>query len=349
MGSIISYQEIIFKTTSSFLLSTPKTLETDAVEGHDYQNILNWVHDKGSEKIWESFCDDLYSQIDEKNVIKAIGNYDLIRCLEESGELVRQSNINSDYKPGSSTYQLFVELAKIDESFRLFLQEREIDLDNLDIEDDTKYNLLKKIKTSAICRYYCSKARTIIPFYFGKEILYDFSEGNPRLAINIMNRMISSYFEFGGNLDVRTQSLVFKELSEDKMKFYEHYPNSEVVISTTKTYSLGEILNKIGDYFHANLYDAPFSDVSKNTFYIDQQQLPSQIMDLVNTGIELGAIMKVDNTDVEYPVYKLAYILYPYFSLPKRLIATKPERLSSILENVINKDQLTIQFTNDNK
>ena len=337
-----NHQEIIFKTTSSYLLTTPKMSETDAVEGHDYQDILNWVHDKKSEKMWESFCADLYSQIDEKKVIEAIKNYDLIRCLESSGEIIRQSDVNVDYKPGSSTYKLYVELAKIDESFKVFLTERGINPDDPFDEDEKKYYLLKKIKTAAICRYYCSKPRTITPFYFGKEILYDFSEGNPRLAINIMNRMISSFVELG-NLDIKTQSSIFHELAKDKMMFYDHYPNAEVTISPSKTYSLGEILKKIGEYFHDNLYVAPFSDVSKNTFYLDQQ-LPSQIMDLVRTGIELGAIMKVDNTEVEYPVYKLAYILYPYFSLPKRLVATKPEKLSAILSSVINKDQLTIPF-----
>lgn len=354
-----SYQEIIFKTTSSFLLnkpdasetdilSMPNPLETDAAEGHDYQNILNWVHDKRSEDIWESFCKELYSQQNEKSVIRSIGKYDLIKCVEDAGELTRNKKVFSDYKPGSLSYQLFVELAKVDASFNSFLQSKDIDPQNPYKEDDITYNLLKKIKASAICRYYFSKPRTMAPFYFGEDILYDFSEGNPRLAINIMNRMILAYSE-NSNLSIRRQSAVFYELSVDKMKFYEHYPNAEVKINSTKTYSLGEILKKIGKYFQDNLYVAPFSEVAKNTFYVDQQELPRQIVDLINTGIELGAIMKVDSTEVDYPVYKLAYILYPYFSLPKRLITTKPEKLSTILESVINKEQLKIEFTNDNQ
>jgi hypothetical protein len=363
-----SYQNIIFKTTSSFLLgnpkgvdentknetmqddssvSSPEMLETDAVEGHDYNNILNWVHDPGSEKMWEVFCDDLYSQIDEKKVIEAIGRYDLIRCFEGQGELASADFRRSDYKQGSPTYQMFVEYARRNESFLRFLKDRGINPSDPFDEDETKYNLLKKIKTTAICRYYCSKPRTITPFYFGKEILYDFSEGNPRLAINIMNRMISSYIE-SGELDIRTQSSVFHDLAEDKMKFYEHYPNTRVKISSSKTYSLGELINRIGEYFKANLYDVPFSDISKNTFFIDPQ-VPRTIQTLVNKGVELGAIMKVDNTDVDYPVYKLAYILYPYFSLPKRLITTKPEKLSSIIGAEINKDQLSIKFEDGNK
>lgn len=343
-----SYQEIIFKTTSSFLLSTPNTLETDAAEGHDYQNILNWVHDKGSEAVWESFCKELYSQQNEKIVIKSMGKYDLIRCIEDAGELTRNKSVPLDYIPGSQSYQLFVELAKVDPSFSSFLLSKDIDPKHPYKEDENTYNLLKKIKTSAICRYYFSKHRTLAPFYFGEDILYDFSEGNPRLAINIMNRMISAYSE-SKDLNIRKQSEVFFELSEDKMKFYEHYPNAEVRINSNKTYSLGEILNKIGKYFQANLYDAPFSEVAKNTFYVDQLELPLQIVDLINTGIELGAIMKVDSTEVDYPVYKLAYILYPFFSLPKRLVPTKPEKLSKILESVINKEQLKIDFNNDNQ
>lgn len=365
-----SYQNIIFKTTSSFLLgnsnesekNVPKKngtildctsfnssemLETDAVEGHDYNNILNWVHDPGSETMWETFCDDLYSQDDEKKVINSIGKYDLIRCFEGSGELSSANFNRSDYKPGSPTYQVFVEYARKNESFKKFMVDRGIDPSDPFDNDETKYNLLKKIKTSAICRYYCSKPRAITPFYFGKEILYDFSEGNPRLAINIMNRMISSYIE-SGELDVRIQSSVFHDLAEDKMKFYKHYPNAEVEISSSKSYSLGELINKIGEYFKANLYDVPFSEISKNTFYIDSQ-LPKPIRTLVNKGVELGAIMKVDNPELEYPVYKLAYILYPYFSLPKRLITTKPEKLSAILDSEINKDQLKIKFEDDNK
>ena len=360
-----SYQNIIFKTTSSFLLGNTKDVtmdstniemqETDAVEGHDYSNILNWVHDEGSEKQWEHFCDDLYSQRDEKKVIKLIGKHDLIRCFEDTGEFPLSNASQSDYKPGSPTYQLFVEYAKANDSFSEFLTERGIDPKDPYAQEDVKYNLLKKIKTSVICRYYRLKPRKITPFYFGKDILYDFSEGNPRLAINIMNRMISAYAQ-SGSLDVRTQSSVFHELSEDYMKFYKHYPNAEVDITSSKKLSLGELLKKTGEYFEANLYDVPFSEISKNTFYIDSQT-PDSIGDLVNKGVELGAILKVDNPDFEDSVYKLAYILYPYFSLPKRLITTKPEKLSSILSSVINKDQLTtinkdqltIPFNDDNK
>lgn len=364
-----SYQNIIFKTTSSFLLGNTKEMdpdssikgggksvngfsiskmqETDAVEGHDYNNILNWVHDERSEKLWESFCDDLYSQREEKKVIELIGKYDLIRCFEDTGELPLSNVSQSDYKPGSPTYQLFVEYAKANDSFSKFLTDRGINPKDPSVQEEVKYNLLKKIKTSVICRYYRLKPRKITPFYFGKDILYDFSEGNPRLAINIMNRMISAYYE-SNSLDVRIQSSVFHELAEDYMKFYKHYPNAEVDITSSKKCSLGELLKKTGEYFEANLYDVPFSEISKNTFYIDPQT-PDSIGNLVNKGVELGAILKVDNPDFEDSVYKLAYILYPYFSLPKRLITTKPEKLSSILASVINKDQLTITFSDDNK
>lgn len=341
------YQEIIFKTTASFLVNRPNDSETDAAEGHDYQVILNWVHDKGSEKQWESFCDELYSQSKEKDVIEAIGSYDLIRCFEGTEENFRQIETPSDYSEGSQTNQLYIKLANVDKSFASFLGERGIDPCNPIAKDQKQYNLLKKIKTTAICRYYCSKPRMNIPFYFGKEILCDFSEGNPRLAIRIMNKMISSYVE-NGNLEIRTQSLIFRDLAEDMMRFYEHYPNAEVDILPSKKYSLGKLLKSIGDFFRSNLYVEPFSDVSKNTFYIDSQ-VPSKIIDLVNTGIELGAIMKVDSPDEKNYVYKLAYVLYPYFSLPRRLLTTKPEKLSSILDKDIKDNQLNIAFQDDNK
>ena len=93
----------------------------------------------------------------------------------------------------------------------------------------------------------------ITPFYFGKEVLCDFSEGNPRLAIRIMDKMISSLIE-KGNLDIKTQSSIFHELADDTMKFYEHYPNAEVELYPSKKYSLGKLLRSIGNYFHNNLY-----------------------------------------------------------------------------------------------
>ena len=185
-----SYQEIIFKTTASYLVDRPINSETDAAEGHDYQYILNWVHDKGSEKQWRSFCDELYSQSTERAVLESIGNYDLIKCFEGTEENFRQKEGVPEYSEGSLAYQLFTKLTDVDISFASFLKDRGIDPNNPLAKDDKQYNLLKKIKAAAICRYYCSKNRMITPFYFGKEVLCDFSEGNPRLAIRIMDKMI---------------------------------------------------------------------------------------------------------------------------------------------------------------
>lgn len=363
------YQEIIFKTTASYLLNesdelekdlsyghigfgsdnTNKPNETDAVEGHDFQYIFNWVHDKESENLWEDFCQKLYSKPDEKRIIDSVGNYDIIKFLPEMNDPIRKNSSTYDYKPGSLAYQVFAELAKTDESFKSFLIDKEIDPQNPFNEKETTYNLLKKIKTTAVCRYYLSKNRSIIPFYFGKEILFDFSEGNPRLAINIINRMISKIRE-QDKLDIKSQSIVYTELADEKMRFFEHYPNANIPISPNSSLTLGDVLKKIGDYFKAILYTAPFCEEPKNTFYVDNNLHP-QLINLIRIGIELGAIMKVDYSEVPYPVYKLAYILYPYFSLPKRRAASNPEKLSNILNygSVINKKQYTIPFKNDNQ
>lgn len=330
-----THQNILFKTTSAYLLSELPEHDTEASEGEDYKEIFNWVDgDEKRKTEWRKFCKALYINNFKSNFHQLVGDFDLIKGIYPS-----QYN-GQDFISGSPTYNIFVDLAKKDPSFSTLLKQKNINPNNPYSEDAIEW--LKKIKTTALCRWYHSTARKLSPFYFGEDLLYDFSEGNPRLANNIFNDIyLDAKNQNLDKISFMRQSEILYKLAEKKKKYFENYPNAFVEIGQNR-FHLKELINKIGIFFSKDLYEQPFQEFPKNTFIVDNKC--ENIKPLINVGLELGAfvLLKSDNNE---QIYKLSYILYPCFSLPKRKTITKAVSLFDILHPEEDKNQYKLELS----
>lgn len=332
-----AFQQMFFKITSTPVIGQQTVWRNaNASANHDFNEILNWVYDDSSLRNWELFCDQLYSSIISKShtvtMADIVGQYDIIKCLPEvTSPIKKRTEQESDYVPGSPTWQLYKLLAEQDQTFKDYLKNNGINPEN-PYEETKKDSILRKIKTTAACRYYFlvgqkKRTRKKVAFYFGEDLIYDISDGNPRLAINIINPLLSKYEKNLKTIGITKQSDIISKLSKERFEFYNNYPNASVEYAS-KQHSLGELIKLIGTYFKQELYKESFQPEPINSFHIDKKT-PKEFQTLIQYGLDLGAILEVKKKKNK-KIYKLSYILHPYFNLPKRSNA-KSIALSSIL------------------
>lgn len=179
-----------------FKLSTspiPKTLGlTEARPKQDFRLICIWNHagrdDKGFE---ESLA---------RSVLKRRLGADIEpEAMFGRSDLVVEAENNEvgKYGRGSAEWNLFREASKWDESLRALLKEASLD-PNDPVTDDIKVrdSLLRKAKPVAILRSaflkerepgrLVKRSRKLATIYYGCEVIYRVSDGNPRKLIGIL-------------------------------------------------------------------------------------------------------------------------------------------------------------------
>lgn len=136
-------------------------------------------------------------------------------------------------------------------------------------------------------------------------------------------------------IPINKQSTVINEFSELRLDYYNNYPSTSVTIKNREI-TMGDFLNQIGRYFKKELFDSTFKPEPVNCFVVDKNT-PIEALALVSLSLNLGAIQYIDPEEevtkdgLMGRKFKLSYILYPSFYLPKRV--NKPIALSKIIDS----------------
>lgn len=363
-------QQIIFKVTSTPFMDWDDVFDKDSVANNipskenDYNIIRTWVFDTNTGDDWNVFCDKLTRNILFKNINLNIhpeelfGMYDIIKALEVD-EPSLKSQTNKDYIKDSSSWRLFVKLAEKDSSFKRYLEKNSIDPQDPECPEKEDA-ILRKIKPIAAFRYYFMKSesefrtRKSANVYFGLPFIYELSEGNPRTAINMINSFVSIINKENPSqfIPIIKQSKIINDFSVERLDYYNNYPNTTIGQIGVKDISLGDFINKIGVYFKDELFSPTFKPEPVNCFVVDKKTNPT-FLKLVSLALNLGAIQYIDPKDeitkdgLYGKKFKLSYILYPSFSLPKRV--NKHISLSSIIESRLDTQETLNLFSNESK
>ena len=354
-------QNILFKVTSTPLMGWDEVYDNTAIadnipsKENDYNVIRTWVFDINTGDAWNGFCEKLLKNIWTKNTqqqevapLNIFGKYDILKALEFD-EPEFKASTDKDYIHGSGSWKLFVKLAQRHPSFRDYLNSKKINPENPE-NPEKEDSVLRKIKTTAVFRYYFKKndfefrSRNVVNLYFGLPLIYELSEGNPRTAINMINALVGKIDTSAPDLfiPINKQSATIKEFSELRLDYYKNYPNTTIKLGKND-FSLGDFLQRIGDYFKNALLGPTFNPEPVNCFVVDRKT-DDHILELVHIALNLGAIQYIDPEDeitkegLYDKKFKLSYILHPSFNLPKRV--NKPVVLSSIIATT---DQDSIQ------
>jgi hypothetical protein len=345
-----TYQKILFKLATAPILNwnneyNLSKLSSSAQNKHDFSIIRSWVYNYQSRKDWEEFCSNFISskiqmQFDYNiDLQKLFGKHNLNNALKESEKNLGNLDIDesSDFQLGSLMYVITRKLAQQDSSFYFFLNSKNIDPTNPVPGNLQEVDaIFRKIKPAIVYRYYFFKrsslrSRKAISLYHGYPFISELTDGNPRVLINLLSIFLNqrrSNIVTSTQIPLKAQGNIIQNFSTEFFIQITNHPEAAkyVDVNGVKTLvTLRHLLEMIGNWFYYKLVKAPFKMDSVNCFSVDKK-VPPPIISLIKLAVELGAVQfLVDNTDVVLSdqsiingKFRLSYILYPHFKLPKR-------------------------------
>lgn len=316
-------QYIIYKLSSSPIL--PRELEKSlqheygASPGNDVEMIKMW-----SSKENETFSRKLIEFLLKERGIE-------LRADEYFGTNEIYNKTHESYVKGSSFHKEMMELVSKDDSFRDFLKDYNVDVSNpVPANDRQKDTIFRKIKPIVYYRnFYIDenskesgkvkyRGRKTGELYSGIEVLSKVCDGNPRWLIGTINSLLVK--SNGGIPDKRVQ---FQELMNSANRFANVIAN--IPIGTNNSYSLQELIYRLGSYFQEQLLGTEFKMDPKGTFVVDDNEIiPPSILELIEKGASQGAFILLDTNDTNFDFeikgqrFKLAYLYSLLYKLPLR-------------------------------
>ncbi len=335
-------QKIIFKLTTapiiSFLRKIKSDFNLDASENNDFNAIKIWTSNQTEFRLWTKFSEKLILSRTKRKYdatlhqSEILGNSNLNRVIKESFIGTTFTN-EKDFQRNTPTWFIFKQLSKIDNSFNYFLKKKKINpsdpIPNSKYQEDS---IFRKIKQIVTYRFQFKKegsfkrSRKIVPLYYGMPLIYELCDGNPRILIRMIDDLAEIAFNSESksfrHLTINEQSKVLVKISERYLQVISAHPDANIVINN-KFINLSHIIEMIGQFFHKRMVDQDFSMDPVGSFIVDIE-LNNKILDLLELGVYLGALIYMDN---EEPIsstglinkrLRLSYILSPYFSLLSR-------------------------------
>jgi hypothetical protein len=236
----------------------------------------------------------------------------------------------------------FTSLAAIDISFAKYLRSKEIRPSALDsVSRDLMDQVVRKVAplvgfrnaylTAAASEGVTSprlKKRMIktppSDIFSGWEAICLATEGNPRWFSGLVTRLILKWQSGGGQLTRAAQAREFTASSEKFLAWISAVP----VATTGLTGPLGDgmrgLVDILGAVFRTEALDGEFSADPVLAFTVNAE-LPEPIKDLLVSALNVGAIVSMNEKEVDFTLsdlvghrFRLVHLLAPKYRLPLR-------------------------------
>ena len=313
-------QRLFFKVTSIPVPSEQGDLTLKSSSSNDYEVIRTWIYNDASRDEWRNFC----------------YNYLQAYLLEKEGlsyEDFMNSLIPADFDYNYQSKQELLnkslhELVKVDDGFYHFLLRNDADPSADDILQSCKktlrftygviYSRLKSMQNvsnhHATSRYYP---------YINDWLLYEYSDGSPRVFINIVKglRQLIVNSHNAGLKKIRLNDLshLIVELSDNTLYNKFAYFPSLPIIYKEHFITYKEILDYIGNYLSERLNGPEYILLPETLFTYESKELS----EFVKLALTSGAIIMIEDTTLYKgvrrggKVFRLNYGLYPYYHYVK--------------------------------
>lgn len=310
-----------------------------AHEKNDYTAInLTYAYKRDARE----FCQGMYNQICNVLGLDGIESHKVFGYSEfELGNVDRQRG-NSAYIDSTTLTNRFISLEKKDKTFKYHLKNKKINLTQLEgMNDIDRAMFLRKITNLVSVRdtflgdNSSLKSRRQVDLYTGDKTLFDITEGNPRVFLNVVSPLLQEYAR--SRLKVQTPSQKTNVyMAKDRFLSLLH---TIPVPDSCRKYGyigLNQFVKEIGDYFFKKVVTDSFNADAPLSFFIDKNT-PIYIQEMVGNALNAGAFIhipkKQGNTllkSLENERFRLSYLLAPEYGLP---LFVGPERaLSNILD-----------------
>ena len=337
-------QKLVFKLSASPIVSLSK--EIPATAGNDLNLIKMW--EEGDEKF-------------SKRIIASILKKRFGKIIDPDQFFNSNPIYNKDkgsYEEGSGFYNIIKELISKDESFKSFLLNKKVDIENPIASDEkSKDTLFRKIKPIVYFRnYYLDsvyydenaelksrlRSRKTATVYNGAEVLYKICDGNPRWLIGIVNSILAKSFDKSKSSNIKDiQVEVLYETSVQFMNIISNIPINPIK-TRYSIYTLEDIITLVGESFSNEILGPVFKMDPKGSFKVDESMflIPDQFIELLEKAVYQGALILLDSNqsvfdfEVRGKKFRLAYMLAPMFKLPLRTYG--PVNLSAFFNEKTN-------------
>lgn len=333
---------ILYKLSASPIL--PSDLEKELTgeysptSGNDVQMIKMWAsedNEKFSRQIINSL---LSSKVESKNSSTFFGS-----------NHIHEKSFNS-YEAGSEFYNEITQLLSKDDSFKLFLESKKININNpVATNKKQKDTVFRKIKPIVYFRNYYIDGnilqsdgkqyktlrgrKTGENLYSGIEVLSKICDGNPRWLIGIVTGILLKCNGNKADTDIQ-----YEELLSAAKRFKNVISN--IPIGFNCSCSLIDLIDKMGNYFTEQVLGPEFHMDPKLTFIVDQKEkdVPEDMITLIEKGVAQGAFILLDDKDdafdfnVRNKRFKLSYLFFMLYKLPIRKYPAV--KLSQCLKNI---------------
>lgn len=342
--------------TKSGIISSLDT--SDPTPENDFKIIRLWHTDRDQIRIFASKL--LTSALIARNLTS--DTQGISDALDWSKNAEQEESIEGKLSLEQKRQQ-FRELADKDQSFKKFIDNKNISIENLSTSDETPLGpLIRKISPLVYFRNYVLKSwkdgvekqsrRSKISSqpYTGYPNLLDLTEGNPRWILNLADTLSAECNV--RSLDIKqpsVQNAAVENFAKRFMSMLKVYP---VGINAAQNITIFSFIDSLAKYLNNRIYDKPFTADPSLSFSVDKEAA-ELYGDIIETCIHLGALVIIDpeSSDdstlllggkaLEGRKLRICYRLAPLFFLPLR--SNKQTKLSSVFKK--NDNQLQLEAT----
>ncbi|CAN5227933.1 hypothetical protein BH11ACT5_BH11ACT5_15710 [soil metagenome] len=265
----------------------------------------------------------------------------------DGGDAPLDSSQHSDVTSGSNPYAVgkplwrdMDELAQVDTSFRSYLFQHGIDLNDLDsMPSGARAAQLRKIRNLVVVRAFFSRngirrSRKSREVYTGASTMLALPDGNPRMATILIRELISK-------LETSNSSVLSRAAQADAIdsltgRFLALVQAQVSVVVDGTHISVLDLLDRIGESLAERVLGETFRADAPAGFWVDSRVPPAHLI-LLEQAVNIGAIIHVPrgndpavSDSVQGRHYRLSYLMAPRYNLPLRL--GKTVALTGLLE-----------------
>jgi hypothetical protein len=331
------------------------TVASAPAPGQDFDQLALWYAEK---KDAFRFCRELWNEMLRDRQLPLTSARDVLGKSEFETDSEEWRSQGTAYSRGSRWYRRFRSLEHKDESFRLYLRSRDVNLNDLEsLSGAERATELRKIAPLVAARDFFlqdpedarqrMRSRKSRSLYAGAESLFAISEGNPRWFIGLIKGLLDD-----GNIrwtDEVTPRISTGRQAAEVSKVAQRFAATLRTIPVPPSTEGGRpldvlgLVRKVGRYFNVQAIKGDFRPEPAGSFVVDSKT-PENVLAVLAQSLNAGAIVYVPDDDGQLILtslrgkrFRLSYLLAPLYDFPIRL--GKPVALSSILNTEVFQSQ----------
>ena len=316
--------------------------------GQDFDQISLWYAERRTAL---NFCEGLWDELLRSRGAPEAKPKEMLGTSYFESSVDDMATGRGAYAPGSRWTRRFKALADRDDSFKAYLAERDINLNELHLmNDEVRAAEVRKVAPIVALRdFYLREGKTVegpsvlrsrktATLYTGADSVFAVTEGNPRVFIGLVGALLEAApLRGGATISPQVQA---DELVEAAEKFLATLRTIPVESPEGNSLRFGDsgvvgLIRRIARYFHDDAVRGPFTAAPVGSFKIDAA-IPEEIIRALVQALNAGAIIYVpDNagkvilSSLRGKTFRLSYLLAPLYGFPIRL--GRSVSLSSIL------------------